>query len=109
MPVGPTEFPVVIAENGTTSGAANLFDKVLCGVFCPAGVVGTALTFLVATTVDGTYVAVQDGEGADYSVTVAASKYVPVDPAKFVGCRFIKIVSDASETGGPLTFNLAAR
>lgn len=106
---GPGMIPVVIADNGTTSAAADLKDKILVGVHLPAAVVGTSLSFLTARTLTGTYVPVQDGAGALYSVDAAASQYVPVDPAKFVGCRFLKVVSAASETGGPLTFYLAVR
>lgn len=106
---GPRAVPVIIADNATTSPEADLRDRVLCGVFLPAGFLGTSLTFLAAAATGGTFLTIQDGEGADYTVTVAASKFVPVDPTKFVGVRFLKVKSGSSETGGPLTLYLAVR
>lgn len=82
-----------------TAGSEVPIGNVLVGLILPASMTGTTVTFLTATTLAGTYVAIQDGEGTDYSVTIASSKYVPVDPVKFLGARFLKIKSGTAETG----------
>lgn len=98
---------VVIAVNGTVSTAMDMEDGTLCGVFIPAGFVGTAMTF--QTSIDGiTFVAVNNAAGA-LSYVVAASKYIAIDPKDFRGMRYIKLVSGSSETGGPLTLTAAYR
>lgn len=87
---------VVIASGQTTSAALDLAGKTPCGVYLPAALTGTALTFLVSH--DGsTYVTVATGAGADYSVTVAADKYVPLDYTKFLGVRYLKLKSGSTE------------
>jgi len=98
----------VIADNGTVSAAIDLEDGTLCGVFIPAGFVGTALTFQAGATEDGTYYAINNAAGA-LSYTVAASKFVGIDPKDFHGVRFVKFVSGTSESGGPLTLTAAVR
>lgn len=81
---------------GTTSEAVNLENETLCGLHIPSTFNGTAITFTVAPTFGGTYRTMQV-DGSDYSVTVAASKYVALDPANFAGVQFFKIVSGTSE------------
>ena len=88
---------VTIAQNGTTSSAAELADGFsLVALQLPATFEGTALTFTGST--DGTnYVAVYaTGGAAAYSVTVQVDRIVPVDPLVFVGLRFLKVVSNAA-------------
>lgn len=98
---------VVMADDGTVTPAKDLGSKTLCGVYIPAGWVGTAMTFQASA--DGvTYVAVHNAAGA-YSIVVAASKYVAVDPTVFLGVRYLKLVSGSTESGGPLTVKLAVR
>ena len=99
---------VTIASGDTASGAVDLLAESLFNVFIPSSFTGTALTFQVATAVDGTFVTLTNEDGTDYSVTVAASKCVVVDPQIFAGVRFLKIVSDAAE-GGDRTLTLATR
>lgn len=97
-----------IVSGQTASGEVDLQETTLMGLYLPATFTGTAISFTAAPTAGGTSIVVQDGAGATYSVTVAASKYVPVDYTKLAGLRFIKIVSNATE-GGTRTINLAAR
>ena len=110
----PDVYPVrftqtaTIANGGTTSGALDLLSETLLGIFVPSSFTGTALTFQVATAVDGTYVTLTNEDGSDYSVTVAASKFVAVDPQIFAGVRFAKLVSGSAE-GAERTLTLATR
>jgi len=91
-------FNAVIASSGTTSAAVDLKNLQLLGVIIPSAVTGTAFTLTMSKEIAGTYVTVQDGEGADYSPAMAASKYIPITPLPLSrGLRFIKIVSNASE------------
>jgi hypothetical protein len=100
------EFPPIvcydktatIANAATTSEAVDLAGCVLCGVFLPAEFDNTTLAFTAAPTLGGTYVAVRNLSGADLSITVAASRYVPLDPDMFAGLRFVKLVTGA-QTG----------
>jgi hypothetical protein len=88
---------VAIANGATESGAASLGEYTLVGLLMPAAVTGTTVKFLSAEALAGTYRTVTDGAGTDYSVTVAASKYVPVDLTKLSGVRFLKVVSGSAE------------
>lgn len=99
----------VIASGQTTSGAVDLSGCTLCGLFMPSSFTGTSIKIQAATASDGTFVTVQDGAGADYSLTVSTSKYVPVSNLAIVaGLRFIKLVSGSSE-GADRTISLAVR
>lgn len=88
-----------IANGTATSGVIDLEGRTLCGVLLPAALTGTTFTFSTSATSDGTFVNITNGAGSDYGVTVAASKYVPVDYTKFIGVRFLKIISGSSEAG----------
>lgn len=93
---------VTIANSATTSDALNCgTGRTLVGIILPAGISGTTMTFTTATASGGTYVPVYDVGGASaYSVTIGTSRYVPLDPRVFAGCRFLKLVSGSTESGG---------
>lgn len=88
---------VTIAGSATTSGELDLTSKTLCGVTLDSGFDGTSLGFTVATTSGGTFVTLHDGS-ADVSKTVAASRYIALDPSLFAGVRYMKFVA-GSQTG----------
>lgn len=101
---------VVISSGGTVSTASSYNDDrtgastpqatslTLVGFYTPAALTGTAMTFQAAPNASGTYVEVVDGAtGSAYSVTVAASKYIALDPAKTYGINQVKLVSGSSE------------
>lgn len=90
------ETTVTIASSGTTSGAADLGGTTLVGLRMPDTLTGTSVTFKCGDSLAGTYQTLQRN-GADYSVPVAASKYISLDPNIFAGVRFIKVVSGSSE------------
>ena len=80
------------------------------GFFIPSNFIATSISLQTAIAIGGTYVAVQDGSGATYSLTVAASKYVPVNNFNIVaGLRFLKITAGAAQTGTDAVITLALR
>lgn len=97
----------VVPDAGTTPVAGtDLGGRTLVGVTIPAGLEGTTLTFTVATALGGTYNTLQTAAGA-YSITVAASRYVALDPNVFAGVRFVKPVLGAQT--GAITLTLHSR
>lgn len=87
-----------IANAQTTSAAIDLNGLSLVGIKLPAAFTGTALTFTMCDTVNGTYVPVRSGtSGSALSYTVAQGQYHAIDPKDFYGIRFLKIVSGSSE------------
>jgi hypothetical protein len=99
-----------IASGASTSEAIDLGGCDLCGLFIPSNFDGTTLTITASTAIDGTYVTVQDGEGTDFTITTAASKYAPIADLTFVvGLRYIKLVSGTSQSVSDTVINLAIR
>jgi len=89
-----------IANGQQTSQEIATGQGQLLGLFMPATFTGTAITFLASDTTGGTFVDVYDVGGASaYSVTVAAGRFIPLDPRVFVGCAFVKIKSGSAEGG----------
>lgn len=89
---------VTIASSGTTSGAVDLGGTTLAGLIMPASFTGTSVTFTVSDELAGTYrtVYAEDGVTAA-SADITAGGYIPLDYGLFMGARFIKIVSNATE------------
>lgn len=99
---------VTIASSGTTSGAVDTHGMTICGIYTPDTMTGTALTLTASTSLDGTYVPVEDGAGAAISKTIDGGEYVPFNPADTAGLRYIKVVSGTAE-GAERTLTLALR
>ncbi|MGE0755273.1 MAG: hypothetical protein AB7L92_08970 [Alphaproteobacteria bacterium] len=98
QPTTSYNLTATISSSGTTSGAIDLSGATLCGIILPAAITGTAISLQMSNDDSGTFVTVQDGAGSDLSLSVAASKYVPISNLALVaGLRFIKLVSNASE------------
>jgi len=85
-----------IASSGTTSDEIDLSDSTLCGIIIPSAITGATMTVTASPTSGGTFSTVYK-DGADLSFTIAASKYVVMQPADFAGCKYIKLVSASSE------------
>lgn len=84
-----------IANGQTESSAVYVGAKAPVALVMPAALTGTTMTFQGSH--DGvTYQAIEPS-GAAYSVTVAASKNVPLIAAYFAGFPWIKIVSGSAE------------
>jgi hypothetical protein len=90
----------------TPAAGTDLGGRILVGVTIPAGLDGTTLGFTVAPTLGGTYNTLMSA-GVAVSLTVAASRYVALDPTLFVGVRFVKPVLGAQT--GDITLVLHSR
>ena len=95
------QLTVTIADDGTESSVIAAKGFARGGFACPAGFVGTAMTFQVSTD-NSTFYAHEAAGGSATSVTVEASKAYAI-PSEVMAWPFIKLVSGSSETGGPLT------
>lgn len=90
---------VGIANGQTVSEAINCGGMALTGIKFPAAFTGTAVTFQMCDTIDGTYVPVYNAAGA-VSYTIAQGRYYAIDPKDFQGIKFLKIVSGSAEGAG---------
>lgn len=96
-PVVLADKTAAILSGQTVSAEIDLYGTQLTGLFMPAAFTGTTIKIHTAPTSGGMFIPVQSS-GSDYSLTVAASKYVPVENLALVaGIRFIKLVSGSSE------------
>lgn len=106
---------VTIAASGTVSGAIDLHGCTPVGVFVPSTFDGTTIKFQASTTLDGTYVAVEDGAGTPAEITLntsAASKYIAISSAiqeQLRGIRFLKLVAGTSQATTDTVITLAVR
>lgn len=92
-----------VTRNATIANAATTSDAIALGGMCLVGILlraftGTALTFTVCDTIDGTFVPLKSTtSGSALSYTVAQNGYFAIDPTAFQGVQFLKIVSGSSE------------
>lgn len=87
---------VTIALNGTTSSVLDLRSKGLVGFLMPAAFTGTVITF--SGSMDNvTFGALYNADNTQFSITVAVDRFYCLNPADFVGVRYIKFVSGSTE------------
>lgn len=91
---------VAVIDNSTTSAAIDIAGTRIVGLVTPASLGATVVTFLASTSLAGTYVDVNDADGAALSITVSTSSagwadLTSVFPASI---RFIKIKVNATIT-----------
>ena len=87
---------VTIANAGTTSTSISMSrGRVPLAVLTPAALTGTTFTF--EASVDGTNFYDLYNGGTEYSVTVAASRYIALNPDVFQGVQYERLVSGSSE------------
>lgn len=92
-----TDLEATIANAATTSDEIDLKGTTICGLHIPAAFTGTTIKISAAAENDSTFRTVMSA-GADYSLTVAAGKYVPIENLAIVsGLRRIKLISGSSE------------
>ena len=103
-----TTLSIRMADNGTVAAPAIEMPErqYLAGIVIPAGWVAADLTF--QGSADGTdFYDVYDEFDAEVVVQAAASRYIILDPAKFMNFGWIKVRSGTTatpvtQTGGPL-------
>lgn len=94
--IGPVVKTVTIANNTTTSNALKLEKGFVPWSLDIDTITGATFTFSSASTLTGTYRVISSG-GSDYTVTATDDKHIILDPTKFGGCNFIKIISASAE------------
>ena len=85
--------------SGTATPEIDLGQYSLVGIYTPASLVSTSLTFTAAPNGGGTHATIKNTSNTAISVTVDSSAaYYALAPDSFAGIRFLKIVTSASET-----------
>jgi hypothetical protein len=86
---------VTVADSASLSGAIDIGTYVVCGFIPDSGWNTAALTF--QASFDGTtYYNLFNGASELAYAAIAASSWVAVDPAVFMGVRFLKVRSGTS-------------
>lgn len=91
---------VTIANGGSLSAAVPIGDKVPVGIVMPSAWTAAGLTFQVSADGGSTWNNMYDAAGTEVALTVAASRYIPIDPNVWIGINHIKIRSGTS--GSPV-------
>ena len=92
-----TDLLVDISSDDDLTNALDMRGKTLVGLIMPSVLTSTAINFSASETASGTFTDIYDTSGNKLSVTVAASRYILIDPSDFTGVRFLKIVMGSSE------------
>jgi hypothetical protein len=87
---------VTIANGAQLSSEINTGGMALVGLYLPAALTGTAITFQASSTSGGTYLDVYNSAG-QVSYTVAPSRYIAIDPKDFQGMIYLKLKSGSAE------------
>ena len=86
-----------IANAGTTTPTITLdSNRSLLGVEMPSAFTGTTITFTASSSSSGTPVPLYY-ESTLYSVTVAASRFVSLNPDVFAGVKYLQVVSGSTQ------------
>jgi hypothetical protein len=99
MPSYVKEVLIDISENTTESLAIDKGYNSDIALYMPGTMTGTAITFLVGDSLNGTYNALHDGTSAVSLTTAADLVVAPVGAAREAvrAARFIKLVSGSAE------------
>lgn len=87
---------VSIASGQTTSVSIATEGFSLCAIQMPAAFTGSSISFLVSTTLTGTYQPLHNSSGL-VSYSVAQGQFQAISPVDFQGVAFFQIVSNSSE------------
>ena len=98
---------LTVAAGQTVSEAIDLGDATLVGIHIPATFDGTQIKLQTSPTLAGTYTQLHNN--GDYTLTVAASKYLYLDPSITAGVRFLRIECVTSQSTTSTVFNLALK
>jgi len=98
---------IAVATSATDSAAVDLDGMHLFAIETPATLTGTSLTFKVSAD-NSTFTGLYDDTGTQYSVTVAASRVIYLDPSKFAAFQYLKLISGSTEAADR-TFTLYTR
>lgn len=93
-------YLIDISDSTTIGPATMLAHYKLAGIYLPGTLTSTAINFLVAEAIDGTYVQLNDVGGTEVAVTVAASRGVGITGAQAAALApwmFVKVVMGSAE------------
>jgi hypothetical protein len=89
---------VTVANAGTTSTSITIErGRIPIAIQTPSALTSTAMTF--QASFDGTTFATiqNEGAGSDYSITVAASKFITLKRSAMEGAKYFRLVCGSSE------------
>lgn len=90
--------PITIQSGQSVAEPLDLRGQSVCGIYMPDGWDAANLTFQ-ASRDDSTWQDVYRVDGtSEYSLTVAANRYIPVDMPTMWGIRFLRLRSGTSGT-----------
>lgn len=95
MSVQSTVEVATIANGASLSAAVGLGLHRVYAIQMPSAWTAASLTFQ-ASYDNSTFANVYDDTGTELTITVAASRFVILDPVKFLGIRAIKVRSGTS-------------
>lgn len=87
---------LTIPSGSTTSNSVDFLGGSMVGLIMPAAFTGTALNFQMSDS-DTTYYTLYNKDGTILQCTVAANRAIFFTPGDFVGARWMKLVSNATE------------
>lgn len=93
------DIRLTLADGATISSSDNIAPSdMLAGLHIPADFEGTALTVKVSAD-NATFTSVHNAGGTEQVLTVAAGRYVALDPAVYAGARYIRLLAGTAQTG----------
>jgi hypothetical protein len=84
---------VTIIEDAALSTPINIGELGLCGLIMPAEWTAAVITLAAAAEDGGTFLPVYDKGGNEVSFTVAADRFINLNPAEFSGLKYFKLRS----------------
>lgn len=107
MSVISYQSSVTIPSGSNTSDTVDFLGSSLVGIIMPAAFTGTSITFQMSDS-DTTYCDLYNKDGTQLQATVAPSRAIFFAPGDFIGARWVKFVSNATE-GGNRTIKVILR
>ncbi len=106
------DYPKLSFVGQQTEWNANLqrqqMSRRLVGLFIPAGLAGASFSFLGSPDGVSWYRMQQIHGGGDYTVPATPDTYVPLDPRVVAGAAYLRLESDADETGKEIHVSMRA-
>ncbi|MGJ4888941.1 hypothetical protein ACQR1Y_12145 [Bradyrhizobium sp. HKCCYLRH3099] len=96
LPLGLEYKSATILNGASVTSDIALGAKALIGLEMPGSWTAANLTFRVSTDGGQNYSNLYDASGNEYTVTVAAGRYVYLDPGVFIGINMLQIRSGTS-------------
>lgn len=98
----------VIPAGGTKSGVIDLKALgQLSAIVTPDALTSLVMTFEASVAPGGPFLPVQS-DGADYTLNIAAGRYIVIDPTVFHGIQYLKLVTGSAEQA-QRTFTVVGR